>query len=370
MGLAVAAAFILSLYTYGSLPRYQTQEGEYIRNAGFAQAPGSLYELTETETPPEWLSERYSGTIRFQRSLDEAGRVTLENADPYRRVRLHQIIDLHGQHLFELSATVAATAVVTGGQRWHTARVDFAGLRPDGERDHSRRHVLFDGEGTIPERTVKRFFELDPAYDQAQLTLQLSNATGRFEVSGLSLKPAIHDPLFVVMDKAARLAWAAVIGLASLLFWRGAAHRPAALGAIALAGLGASLVLLPTGFRGTLTAWAHFGEATEWVWRALHFMGFVALGFLAALARRRERPRQILPYLLVLALGAEAIQIVSGSLGPDDLIDGAINIAGIVAGVFVGGGMAEEHIKAKYGRRRRKRRKSVSEDKSMALEPE
>lgn len=358
-GLVLLVASGLSVVTYATLDRYQVFDGEYVRNAAF-ELPGTDwgFDLAGPQDPTAWFSERTGGDIRFERN-----KAVIENESPKRRVQLRQIIVLNGQHQFELSAKVRTEAVVNGPKPWHTARLDFAGIIGDDRRDHSRFHALFDGGGNTAEREVRGFFDLDPDVTLAQLTLQLSQSTGRFTVSDLSLRPAAYDPHFLTMDKVSRFAWFAFIASVALLFWRGAAHRGAAAGAIALAMFGAAVVLLPAGFREALVDQFGMAGGSEWTSRALHFIGFAALGFLVALARRRERPRQVLPPLLLLAGGAEVLQIVSGGLGLDDVFDLLVNAGGVI----VGCGMAEEHIKANYGRRRRKKRRAKVEEPEYQL---
>lgn len=356
-GLILAMAATFSIYVYGSLNRYQVFEGEYVRNAVFETPGGDWgFDLADVQYPTHWQGLRGGGDIRY-----DNGTIIIENANPKRRVALFQIIDLDGQYQFELSAKVSTTAVVKGPKPWHGARLDFSGLLQEGpragERDHSRFHALFDGAGTLVEREVKGFFDIDPNLTTAQLTMQVSQATGRFTLSDISLKPAAFDPFFLTMDKIARSIWFGFVAIIGVILWRGAAHRPAALGAIALAGLGAALVLIP-GFRDWLGETFPLGGGSEWTSRAMHFIVFATLTFLVSLARRRERPRQLLPLLLAMALGSEALQIVSGGLGLDDLIDLCINTAGVI----VGSGIAEEHIKVNYGRRKRRRRKKIEVD--------
>lgn len=342
-------ALAVSAMTYGTLTRYQVFEGEYLHNTAFAQ-PGAAwgFDMAGPQDPTGWTSIQRGGQVRF-----EPGKVIIENADPKRRVALIQMVELNGQHQFELTVKVRTEAVVTGPKPWHSARVDFAGLIAEGQRDHNRFHALYDGRGNDQEHEIKGFFDLDPERSEAQLTLQLSQSTGRFTVSGLSLKPAAYDPYFLTMDRISRGLWLAFIATVAMIFWRGAAHKPAAAGAIALVGFGAALVLLPSSFREALVEQFALGGGSEWTSRAVHFFAFAAISFLVALARRRERPRIIVPPLLLMAAGAELLQIVSGGLGLDDAMDLATNVGGVI----IGCGMAEEHIKAKYGGRRRRRKK-------------
>lgn len=339
----------LTVYTFTSMERYHAQGGEFLQNASFEITSADGFEPVDGEDPDGWISRQVGGSVRF-----EDGAVIIENADPASKVDVNQILPVGTQRQFELSAIVETTAVVAGKKPWNVARVDFSGRLGEDRWDHNRPHVLFDGTGTVAQTEVRSFFELAPEVQEARVSLQLSNATGRMIVRELSLRPAAYDATFLAMDRNVRIAWFVSLALFSLWFFAGAAHKLAATAAVGLGLAGAAVVLLPSGFKDAI--WDLLPGAAgdgDWSARAMHFVAFVVIAFLVALARRRERPRYTLPPLLLLAVGAEALQIVSGSLGFDDVIDLATNVFGVLIGV----GVAEEHIKYRYGGRRRKKRR-------------
>jgi len=348
-------AIALTVYTFAAMERYHTQDGEYIHNAAFRiGAAEDGFEPVNDEDPEGWISRQTGGAIRF-----ENGAAILENADPASKVALFQVLATGSQRQFELSAVIETTAVVRGDKPWELARVDFAGVVGEEKWDHNRPHVLFDGTGSIGPTVVRSFFELAPEVQEARISLQLANATGRMIVRDLRLKPAAYDANFLAMDRKVRVAWFGCLVLLSLWFFAGAAHKSAAASAVVLGLAGAAVVLLPSGFKDAV--WALLPGAAgsgEWSARAVHFVAFVVIAFLVALARRRDRPRATLPPLLALAVGAEGLQIVSGDLGLDDAIDLATNVFGVLIGV----GVAEEHIKYRYGGRRRKRHRQKDQE--------
>ncbi|MEZ5825450.1 MAG: hypothetical protein R3C97_12165 [Geminicoccaceae bacterium] len=345
LGAATAVVFI-------TMERYEIGEPAFIANPSFEQASDNL--MFDEPIPPGWERLGTKGRVIFR-----GDEVVIENDRPGEAVGIEQVIELPPDvRAFEISGTIELALAVGGDKSWERARVDLVGIRANGSRDFSRPHKLFEAVGTRPAFTYHRIVEFAPDIAEARLSLRLAKTTGRMTLSGLELRPAIERAEFTQASLWVRSAWLGLLLVAGSWFIASAAHRPAAIAAVALVTIGGLFALMPyeikEPFMDLISPVTDSADQSERAWtdRALHVVAFLALGFLVRLARRRDPVRKVAMPLVFVTLMSELLQSVTTGIGMDDLVDAGANLFGMIVGLGVG----QDYVRKYYRRRRRSHR--------------
>jgi hypothetical protein len=169
VGLATLLA-LLTIATFGYMPRYQTDGRSVLDNADFREG---------------FQGWQIAGLV----TLDEAelGHAILQNPDPQREVYLRRTISLpKGPTSLRLSADVATSRVEHGGEPWQTARVYLVQRTSDGTELWNRPNQLVNLVGTTPRQHFEAVFDVGGA-PAVTLGIELPFTTGRMDIANLDL---------------------------------------------------------------------------------------------------------------------------------------------------------------------------------------
>ena len=172
--IGVAAATLLALLTivtFGYLPRYQPDGRSVLDNADFREG---------------FRGWQIDGLV----TLDEAelGHAILQNLDPGRQVYLRRTIPLpDGPTSLRLRADIATSRVEHGREPWQTARVYLVRQTADGTQLWKQPSQLVNLVGTTPRQHFEAVFEVSGTVPEVTLGIELPFTTGRMEIAHLSL---------------------------------------------------------------------------------------------------------------------------------------------------------------------------------------
>jgi len=169
VGLASLLA-LLTIVTFGYLPRYHADGQSVLDNADFREG---------------FQGWQIAGLV----TLDEAelGHAILQNRDPEREVYLRRTIPLpNGPTSLRLSADVATSRVEHGSEPWQTARVYLVQQTSDGTELWDRPHQLVNLVGTTPRQHFEAVFDVAGA-PEVTLGIELPFTTGRMDIANLGL---------------------------------------------------------------------------------------------------------------------------------------------------------------------------------------
>jgi hypothetical protein len=169
IGLATLLA-LLTIATFGYMPRYRTDGRSVLENADFREG---------------FQGWQIAGLV----TLDEAelGHAILQNPDPDREVYLRRTIPLpQGPTSLRLSADVATSRVEHGSEPWQTARVYLVQEASDGTRLWDRPNQLVNLVGTTPRQHFEAVFDVAGA-PEVTLGIELPFTAGRMDVANLGL---------------------------------------------------------------------------------------------------------------------------------------------------------------------------------------
>ncbi len=170
IGLASLLA-LLTIATFGYLPRYQPDGRSVLDNADFREGfrgwhKGGLVTLDEAEL----------------------GHAILQNRNPQREVYLRRTISLPaGPTSLRLSADVATSRVEHGAEPWQTARVYLVPQTSDGAELWADSKKLASLVGTTPRQHFEAVFDIVGA-PAVTLGIELPFILGRMDVANLGLE--------------------------------------------------------------------------------------------------------------------------------------------------------------------------------------
>jgi hypothetical protein len=169
VGLAALLA-LLTIATFGYLPRYQTEGRSILENADFVEG---------------FQGWQIGGLVTLDEG--ELGHAILENPDPRREVYLRRTIPLpEGATSLRLSADVAASRVEHGSEPWQAARVYLVRKTADGAELSSRPDQLVSLVGTTPRQHFEAVFDVAGAA-AVTLGIELPFTSGRLDIAKLDL---------------------------------------------------------------------------------------------------------------------------------------------------------------------------------------
>ncbi|MCS7268113.1 MAG: hypothetical protein NZ704_08660 [Geminicoccaceae bacterium] len=277
----------------------------------------------------------------FGRATVERGAAVLESPREEGIVALY----LHLAPIAELAglrvAARLSSASVTGAREPGAgARLWLFG------RDRERRPVYGRGlelvrlVGSREPFAFQRDLRLPHGSAGATLALELVRARGRVEIADLAILPLRESPLFGLARAAVVVGWLVLGGVALILFARhlGAPVSASAVGA-AVVGAGL-LLLLPAPLRDELLGALALrlgpeGTDPETLGDLGHLLLFAGLGSFALVALRAVAAWKIVGVLLLAALLAEYLQLLSDSRTPD-WGDALRNVLGVGSGAALG----------------------------------
>ena len=173
--LAVVATTVLALLTivtFGYMPRYQADGRPVLDNADFRDG---------------FRGWQVEGLV----TLDEAelGHAILQSLEPAGEVSLSRTITLpEGPTSLRLRADVATSRVEHGHEPWQTARVYLVQQAADGTLLWNEPYQLVNLIGTTPRQHFEAVFDVSGAVPKVTLGIELPYTTGRMEVANLDLE--------------------------------------------------------------------------------------------------------------------------------------------------------------------------------------
>ncbi len=162
---------LLTIVTFGYLPRYQADGRSVLDNADFRDG---------------FRGWQVEGLV----TLDEAelGHAILQNLEPAGEVYLRRTIQLpDGATSLRLRADVATSRVEHGREPWQTARIYLVQETADGTQLWNRPYQLVNLVGTTPRQHFEAIFDISGAMPKVILGIELPYTTGRMEVANLDL---------------------------------------------------------------------------------------------------------------------------------------------------------------------------------------
>ena len=172
--LAVVATTVLALLTivtFGYLPRYQTDGRSVLDNADFRD---------------DFRGWQVAGLVTLDET--ELGHAILQNLEPAGEVYLRRTITLpEGATSLRLRADVATSRVEHGREPWQTARVYLVQETADGTKLWDQPHQLVNLVGTTPRQHFQAVFDVSGGSPTVTLGIELPYTSGRMEVANLGL---------------------------------------------------------------------------------------------------------------------------------------------------------------------------------------
>ena len=169
--IATTLLALLTIVTFGYLPRYQTDGRSVLDNADFRDG---------------FRGWQVEGLV----TLDEAelGHAILQNLDPAHEVSLRRTIPLPaGPTNLRLRADVATSRVEHGREPWQTARVYLVQQTADGSQLWNEPYQLVNLVGTTPRQHFEAVFDVSGTIPEVTLGIELPYTTGLMEVANLDL---------------------------------------------------------------------------------------------------------------------------------------------------------------------------------------
>ncbi len=170
VGAAVLLA-LLTIVTFGYMPRYQPDGRPVLDNADFREG---------------FQGWQIDGLV----TLDEAelGHAILQNLDRTREVYIRRTIPLpDGPTSLRLRADVATSRVEHGPEPWQTARIYLVPETADGTRLWNQPHQLVNLVGTTPRQHFETIFDVSGTVPAVMLGIELPFTTGRMEIAHLGV---------------------------------------------------------------------------------------------------------------------------------------------------------------------------------------
>lgn len=337
----LAAAVLLAgltLLVFRGMERYAEQPSSLLADPAFAalEAMGSAAGGVggwEVEGAPARVAAR-DGTVRLQ--LDDAAAGT----------GVRQLIRLGpgDPHDFRLEAVVASERIKGERRNYNVGEVTLVADERIARAPHNIVHRLAGFRGTRGPERVMRTFHFPAATREVELAIRLRYATGTLAVRGLRMTGLLERPAFTHAAWALKGAWAVMLAVGALLFWRRIEDRRSgvALALAAVTGLG--VLVLPERWREAIldplaALIPGVFARTETLADIGHFIVFVVLGCLVRVSRPHASLVQLLALLIAVAGLAELLQYLAELRAPS-LHDWLINAAGAVCGVAAACGVA------------------------------
>ncbi len=162
---------LLTIVTFGYLPRYQPDGRPVLDNADFREG---------------FRGWQIDGLVTLDET--ELGHAILQNLDPEREVYLRRTIRLpDGPTSLRLSADVETSRVEHGRERWQTARVYLVQQTADGTQLWNQPYQLVNLVGTTPRQHFEAVFDVSGTVPEVTLGIELPFTTGRMEIADLGL---------------------------------------------------------------------------------------------------------------------------------------------------------------------------------------
>jgi hypothetical protein len=173
LALAIGSATLLALLTigtFGYLPRYQPDGRSVLDNADFRDG---------------FRGWQQGGLVTLEEA--ELGHAILQNRNPNREAYLRRTIPLPaGRTSLRLSADIATSRVEHGGEPWQAARVYLVPQASDGRKLWDRAENLANLVGTSPRQHFEAVFSVAGA-PEVTLGIELPYIGGRMDVANLAL---------------------------------------------------------------------------------------------------------------------------------------------------------------------------------------
>jgi hypothetical protein len=162
---------LLTIVTFGYLPRYQPDGQTVLDNADFREG---------------FRGWQVDGLVTLDET--ELGHAILQNLDRTREAYIRRTIPLPaGPTSLRLRADVATSRVEHGREPWQTARVYLVPQTADGRRLWNQPHQLVNLVGTTPRQHFEAIFDVSGTVPEVTLGIELPYTTGRMEIARLGL---------------------------------------------------------------------------------------------------------------------------------------------------------------------------------------
>ena len=342
--LTLAAATVA---LFGLMDRYEQHRGQILKNGDFSAG----FEDWRTKGEDEGKLSLQDGVIHLRSDKSVAG-------PSIRQTVRRQPSDSH----MRLSAWVRHRDVSRGLRPWNALRVIMAQKNDAGTSLWERPHEVLRAWGDGRWHRAEAVFWLAPDITAVQVIIALSNVAGEAEVRDLSLDVVAEDATFMLLRQVLSVLWLLALPCLAwpLLRWR----RLTVLGV-------ASVILF-----GTLTPHLVKHEVRHFIqeirssfqtptdkapaakpapaqaplaskfaipigeiWTALHKLGhlglFALLALAVALTWRGQHWRRLALYLVVFAISAETLQLLSLDRTAQPM-DAGLNLLGAAAGLALG----------------------------------
>ncbi|MGH1478162.1 MAG: VanZ family protein [Geminicoccales bacterium] len=276
------------------------------------------------------------GNISFDPNAPD--QVGLRNVDPDGRTILKQVIDLPpGLTLAYLEATVSTERVVAGSNLWQRARIYLAQLDETGEADWTEPHNLFRLRGTNAPQQMRQVFAIPASVKQAELGIELNNATGTMVVSDLKIYPVQDLPGFRQLSLGLMAAWAALGLTAGLLVFKSIPSPKVRLGLGCTLAVFAFGLFMPATMRDALIEGLFIstrGEGGVEPDMIGHAIVFIVMSALVRLGRPNDPVWLHLGCWTLVAIASEVLQLFTFDREPS-IVDLFVDGIGFILGLSI-----------------------------------
>ncbi|MDP6691076.1 MAG: VanZ family protein [Alphaproteobacteria bacterium] len=343
--IAVLALASATLALFGLMDRYVVQRGQILKNGDFSAG----FDNWQARGDGEGKLSLEDGVIRLyaEKSTD---------APDVRQTARRRL----GDNYMRLSAWVRHKDVSRGPHSWNALRIVLAQQNASGTSLWERPHGVFIAWGDGSWRRVKQVFWLASDITAVQVIVALYNVTGEAEVRDLSLDVVAESTTFNILRQVLSAFWLLALPWLAwpLLQWQRLAVLTIAF-VILFGTLAPHLVKKDVQhfiqeLRSPFLTSASVDLAAESasaplpgkstipiseIWSALQKMGhlglFALLALTVAMTWREQSWRRLALYLIVFAITAEILQLLSldRSARP---VDAGLNLLGTAAGLALG----------------------------------
>jgi hypothetical protein len=343
--IAVLALASATLALFGLMDRYLVQRDQILQNGDF----GAGFENWQTKGED-------SENLSLKDSI-----VRLHADNPTDAPSIRQIVQRRpSDGYMRLSAWVRHGNISRGLRPWNALRVLLVQKNASGTSLWERPHEVLRAWGDGPWQREEEVFWLAPDITNVQVVVALSNVVGEAEVRDLRLDVVAENSAFKILRRVLTAFWLLALPWLAwpLLQWRRLVVL--AVATVILAGtLTPHLVkhdvrhfiqeirssILPPADKapaakpGPAPTVGKFAIPIGEIWTAVHKLGhvglFAFLALAAALTWREQSWRRLALYLIVFAITAEILQLLSldRSARP---VDAGLNLLGTAAGLALG----------------------------------
>jgi len=289
---------------------------------------------------PSWqINSSVEGAVSVQ-----AGIVSIEQSGNRTTTGLSRLIILPaGNTEMRLTATASAHDISAGDLEWQVGRITYVQIDEAGVPDWSIPHHLMRLSGDVRSTSYSADFVVPEEVSTLKISVELAQASGKLEVSELTLVVTQPSSRFWHARLALIVAWAMAITLGSFIFYRSTRAGTARVTLLIVGLLIVVGVFSPVALIHHLTDWlqSHIPVSRPAIEFASHFVFFAVFAFVLRITRDDTPVYRLLIFCILAAATTEVMQLLTQERSPDP-VDWIANVLGAVVGLVAGYPLAEK----------------------------